>query len=203
MLGMTFTSASRAQGPDPFQPYNSQYAPFVTPVAPGPFDYGYYGGPGRGIRGANQFESYLNSLQTSAAGAGGQLGGGRSSFSSQSGLRSGVRPTLPAQQDSRQAVRGQPDKRQRVVFPVLAGKRSQETCGDLSELHPSAKPGRSRTCRTQERRVRSLEHKRPSVRVGQQPPRGRLERGTETSLPHRRPRLQTCRVRGADQPRPV
>jgi hypothetical protein len=69
LLGVLSTTGVRAQGfgPDPFQPYNAQYAPFVTPVAPGPLDYGY--GPGRGIRGANQFEAYLNSLQTSAAGA--------------------------------------------------------------------------------------------------------------------------------------
>jgi hypothetical protein len=32
-------------------------------------DYGYNNGLARGIRGANQFENYLNSLQTSAAGA--------------------------------------------------------------------------------------------------------------------------------------
>jgi hypothetical protein len=69
LLGVLLTTAACAQGfgPDPFQPYNAQYAPFVTPVAPGPMDYGF--GPGRGIRGANQFEAYLNSLQTSAAGA--------------------------------------------------------------------------------------------------------------------------------------
>lgn len=71
LLGVLLATVARAQGfgPDPFQPYNAQYAPFVTPVAPGPFDYGYYNGPGRGIRGANQFEAYLDSLQTSAAGA--------------------------------------------------------------------------------------------------------------------------------------
>ena len=64
------STAARGQGfgPDPFQPYNSQYAPFVYPVAPGPMDYGYNNGLARGVRGANQFENYLNSLQTSAAG---------------------------------------------------------------------------------------------------------------------------------------
>lgn len=71
LLGVLLSTAARGQGfgPDPFQPYNSQYAPFITPVAPGPMDYGYNNGLGRGIRGANQFENYLNSLQTSAAGA--------------------------------------------------------------------------------------------------------------------------------------
>ncbi len=71
LLGVLSSTAAQAQGfgPDPFQPYNSQYAPFVTPVAPGPLDYGYYNGPGRGVRGANQFQDYLETLQTSAAGA--------------------------------------------------------------------------------------------------------------------------------------
>jgi len=71
LLGALLSTAARGQGfgPDPFQPYNSQYAPFVYPVAPGPMDYGYNNGLARGVRGANQFENYLNSLQTSAAGA--------------------------------------------------------------------------------------------------------------------------------------
>ncbi len=71
LLGLLLATAARGQGfgPDPFQPYNSQYAPFVTPTAPGPMDFGYNSGLARGIRGANQFENYLNSLQTSAAGA--------------------------------------------------------------------------------------------------------------------------------------
>jgi len=71
LLGVLFSTAARGQGfgPDPFQPYNSQYAPFITPIAPGPMDYGYNNGLARGVRGANQFENYLNSLQTSAAGA--------------------------------------------------------------------------------------------------------------------------------------
>jgi hypothetical protein len=71
LLGVLLATAARGQGfgPDPFQPYNSQYAPFITPVAPGPMDYGYNSGMARGIRGANQFENYLQSLETSAAGA--------------------------------------------------------------------------------------------------------------------------------------
>ena len=71
LLGVLFSTAARGQGfgPDPFQPYNSQYAPFITPIAPGPMDYGYNNGLRQGIRGANQFENYLNSLQTSVAGA--------------------------------------------------------------------------------------------------------------------------------------
>ena len=79
LFGVLISTAAHAQGfgPDPFQPYNSQYAPFVTPVAPGPMDYGYYSGPARGVRGANQFENYLNSLQTSAAGGASRRGWGR------------------------------------------------------------------------------------------------------------------------------
>lgn len=61
-----FAAASRAQGmgPDPFRPYNAQYDAFVYPVAPGPLDAGFNPGrPVQGVRGANQFENYLNSLQ--------------------------------------------------------------------------------------------------------------------------------------------
>ena len=70
VFGVLLATAARGQGfgPDPFQPYNQQYAPFVTPVAPGPLDYGYNNGL-RGIRGANQFENYLQSLQTGVAGS--------------------------------------------------------------------------------------------------------------------------------------
>jgi hypothetical protein len=62
-------------GPDPFQPYNSQFAPFVYPVSPGPLDYGYNMGTNLGgVRGANQFENYLNLLR----GIGGNRTGGGS-----------------------------------------------------------------------------------------------------------------------------
>jgi hypothetical protein len=70
------TCCAQGFGPDPFQPYNSQYTPFVYPVAPGPFDYGYNMGPNAergGIRGANQFENYLNSLR--GLGGSGRAGG--------------------------------------------------------------------------------------------------------------------------------
>ena len=66
-----FASTSRAQGfgPDPFRPYNSQFDPFVYPTAPNSADYG-RNGPGSGVRGANQFENYLNSLQGTGSHAG-------------------------------------------------------------------------------------------------------------------------------------
>jgi hypothetical protein len=63
--GMTAPGLARAQGfgPDPYRPYNSQYDPFVYPVAPGPLDYGQGQNLNRsGLRGANQFDSYLNSI---------------------------------------------------------------------------------------------------------------------------------------------
>ena len=68
-----FTTASRAQGmgADPFRPYNAQYDAFVFPIAPGPMDAGFNNGmPRQGIRGANQFENYLNSLQGTGSHAG-------------------------------------------------------------------------------------------------------------------------------------
>jgi hypothetical protein len=72
--------AANAQGfgPDPFKPYNSRFDPFVYPVAPGPLDYGnnqgYTGSDRRGLRGANQFENYLNSLRNGTGNA--RTGGG-------------------------------------------------------------------------------------------------------------------------------
>jgi hypothetical protein len=69
-------------GPDPFRPYNSQYDPFIYPVAPGPTDFGYNRGGVNGIRGANQFEAYLNSLQSANLGIGAGASG--------AGLRGGI-----------------------------------------------------------------------------------------------------------------
>jgi hypothetical protein len=76
-------SAARAQGfgPDPYKPYNSRFEPFVYPQAPGPLDYGYNQGfaPGAeraGVRGANQFENYLDSLRGGNARTGGGTGAG-------------------------------------------------------------------------------------------------------------------------------
>jgi hypothetical protein len=50
-------------GPDPFRPFNSQYDAYIYPIAPGALDG--VGNPSinrPGVRGANQFESYLNGL---------------------------------------------------------------------------------------------------------------------------------------------
>jgi hypothetical protein len=59
-------------GADPFRPYNAQYDAFVFPVAPGPLDAGFNSGlrTQQGVRGANQFENYLNSLQGTGSHAG-------------------------------------------------------------------------------------------------------------------------------------
>jgi hypothetical protein len=50
-------------GPDPFRPFNSQYDAYVYPIAPGALDG--IGNPSinrSGVRGANEFESYLNGM---------------------------------------------------------------------------------------------------------------------------------------------
>ncbi len=62
-------------GPDPFHPYNSDYSQFVWPIAPAN-DYGYNSPAMRGMRGANQFQNYLNSLQGQGAGASARGGAG-------------------------------------------------------------------------------------------------------------------------------
>ncbi len=57
---------ARAQGfgPDPFRPYNSQYDAYVYPIGPaGPGGDSRNPGYRDGVRGANQFENYLQELQ--------------------------------------------------------------------------------------------------------------------------------------------
>jgi hypothetical protein len=68
VLMPAFSATVRAQpgfGADPFWPYNSQYAPYVSPIGPASPAGGQGGGlmPRDGIRGANQFEDYLEGLQ--------------------------------------------------------------------------------------------------------------------------------------------
>jgi hypothetical protein len=63
LLGLAGTTRAQGFGPDPYLPFNSQYTPFVYPIAPGPFDYGYNQAPTNGIRGANQFENFRRSLE--------------------------------------------------------------------------------------------------------------------------------------------
>src|SRR5262249_45297269 len=59
-------------GADPFWPYNHQYTPYVAPI--GPADPVAGGRPAMvprtGIRGANQFESYMEDLQGQGPGRG-------------------------------------------------------------------------------------------------------------------------------------
>ena len=69
VLCWTATSGAQGFGPDPFQPYNSDYAPYVYPVAPSN-NYGYNGQAVRGLRGANQFQSYMDSLQNGSSALG-------------------------------------------------------------------------------------------------------------------------------------
>jgi hypothetical protein len=59
-----WTTAGGAQGfgPDPFHPYNSDYSQYVWPIAP-VNDYGFNSQAIRGLRSANQFQNYMNSLQ--------------------------------------------------------------------------------------------------------------------------------------------
>jgi hypothetical protein len=54
-----------AQGPDPFRPYNRQYDPYTVPMAPDAAAPGQFVGglPRSGIRGANQYQNYLEELQ--------------------------------------------------------------------------------------------------------------------------------------------
>jgi len=64
------TAGAQGFGPDPFRPYNSQYDSAVFPIAPGPMSA--FGNTltnqNLGVRGANQFENYLESIGEGRAG---------------------------------------------------------------------------------------------------------------------------------------
>jgi hypothetical protein len=68
--GATTVRAQPGFGPDPFWPYNNQYTPYVTPMGPA----GPGGGQGgevnmrNGLRGANQFQNYLENLEGAGPG---------------------------------------------------------------------------------------------------------------------------------------
>jgi hypothetical protein len=69
------TGGAQGFGPDPFQPYNSDYSQYVWPIAP-TNDYGYNSQALRGLRGANQFQSYMNSIQGQGTARSGRGGAG-------------------------------------------------------------------------------------------------------------------------------
>ena len=58
----------QGMGPDPFRPYNRQYDPYTYPMAPPGAEAGQFVGgmPRSGIRGANQYQNYLDELQGSS-----------------------------------------------------------------------------------------------------------------------------------------
>ena len=71
LLGIAAASRAQGMGADPFRPYNSQYDAFIFPIAPGPMDAGFRAARDtQGVRGANQFENYMNSLQGTGSHAG-------------------------------------------------------------------------------------------------------------------------------------
>jgi hypothetical protein len=57
----TSTVWAQGFGPDPFRPYNAQYDPFTYPTGADPAASAEMAGSG--VRGANQFQNYLNELQ--------------------------------------------------------------------------------------------------------------------------------------------
>jgi hypothetical protein len=65
IVAILAASTLHAQSPDPFRPYNRQYDPYTYPMAAPSAEAGQFVGgmPRSGIRGANQFQNYLNDLQ--------------------------------------------------------------------------------------------------------------------------------------------
>src|SRR5262249_23691469 len=63
-LGGSFSVKAQGLGPDPFRPFNSDYDKYTYPLAPTTPEGGAGGQfPRSGLRGANQFQDYLNELQ--------------------------------------------------------------------------------------------------------------------------------------------
>lgn len=172
------SSTVRAQpgfGPDPFWPYNSQYAPYVSPIGPASPAGGQGGAflPREGIRGANQFEDYLDGLQ----------GGGRN-FSDRANIgmpyyRSAVDPDYnPRGRGSRQY---QPNTRANTSF-----EQAQRTVADkyfayYSERDPARRAElmkEYRAARRETSRILSGRGRTPSRTAGSS---SRLESGSRRS----------------------
>ena len=206
LLGVLLSTAARGQGfgPDPFQPYNQQYAPFVTPVAPGPMDYGYNNGLATGIRGANQFENYLNSLQTSAAGArAGGTGTGTPYFQANRAYdREFGRIYQPNKLADQQFEANQASVNQ-LYFEYLREKDPKKLRRDLPQIQPRGAGPVANLPFLGACRVHNQGHVRPGARDAPQGPRTQRERRTEISWPHRRPRPLTRRAPALDRPGPV
>lgn len=72
LLAIAPNAGAQGFGPDPFRPYNSQYDSAVFPIAPGPmsaFGNTMLNQNQGGVRGANQFENYLESIGDGRGGA--------------------------------------------------------------------------------------------------------------------------------------
>jgi hypothetical protein len=54
---------AQGYGADPFKPYNSQYTPYTYPTGPATPEAGQSAPAQSGVRGANQYQDYLNELQ--------------------------------------------------------------------------------------------------------------------------------------------
>ena len=157
-------------------------------------DYGYNNGLARGIRGANQFENYLNSLQTSQAGRGRATRGwafpifrpigpttasSTVSTSPTRGRTSNSRPTRQVSTNCTSSTCGRKTQETRRDLPQLQPRRSRADRELASPRGvPGAQPG-----------TRSTRHKERA-----QGPRTQRERRTEISWPHHRPRPLTRRA---------
>jgi hypothetical protein len=64
LTALAGASTVRGQGADPFRPYNRQYDPYTVPMGPTMAEPGQFVGgmPRSGIRGANQYQDYLDDL---------------------------------------------------------------------------------------------------------------------------------------------
>ena len=143
-------STASAQSIDPFRPYNSQYDAYRYPIGPATPE----GGQSvpmalSGVRGANQYQNYLDQLQ------GRRARGNRTlwhwtallSLGSRSSFRPQRQSRIPSEQQNRSHVRANSGDDHRKIFCVLYRKRPKKR----AELLRSFNRARSQVTRHYQR----------------------------------------------------
>ena len=178
VLMPAFSATVRAQpgfGPDPFWPYNSQYAPYVSPIGPAGPAGGQGGGfmPRDGVRGANQFQDYLEGM-----GGGGRNSSDRANIGTPY-YRSAVDPDYdPRGRGTRQY---RPNTRSNTTFEQAQQTVTEKYFAYYSERDPARRAElmkEYRTARCASSRILSGRGRTPSRNLESSP---RLEAGSRRS----------------------
>ena len=135
-------------GPDPFRPYNRQYDPYTYPMGPPGAEAGQFVGgmPRSGIRGANQYQNYLDDLQGSSRSGVERYGIGMPYY--RSSIDSSYDPNGTREYRPNQKVDQSYDESQELghaeVLGLFHGKGSQEACHAAEGLQSNK--GQGFTC---------------------------------------------------------